>query len=119
MKKYWLPTNSSSILQLEKGYEKLEKQKILKLFHRTEKKVEKLKFFRRHSYCLIGVSGGQDSICLGIFLRSLQRKWKLKFEFVYCHHAWQQENFQTLMQITQYAAYTNSGCFVFLNPRSH
>lgn len=112
------PANSVFVSPLTRQPKKLKKKKILTLFLRAEKKAEKLKFFRKSNNCLIGVSGGQDSICLGIFIRSLQRKWKLKFEFVYCHHAWQQENFHTLMQITQYAAYTGVGYFVFLNPRS-
>lgn len=112
------PADSYIVPPLIMQSNKIRKKKILTLFLRAEKKAEKLRFFRKSYSCLIGVSGGQDSICLGIFIRSLERKWKFKFEFVYCHHAWQQENFHTLMQITQYAAYTNVGYFVFLNPRS-
>lgn len=96
---------------------KLQKKKILKLFLDTEKKVKKSQYLRKNSNCLIGLSGGQDSMALGIFIRSLERKWNFKFDFVYCHHAWQKENFQNLLQITQYAAYTETGCFVFLNPK--
>lgn len=96
---------------------KLKKKKILKILLNAEKKAKQCPLFRTDNKCLVGLSGGQDSIFLGIFMRSLERKWNLKFEFVYCHHAWQQENFHTLMHITQYAAYTEAGCVVFLNPK--
>lgn len=97
---------------------KLKKKKLLNIFSDAEKKAKKFKFFQKSSQCLIGLSGGQDSISLAIFMRSLQRKWDLKCDFVYCHHAWQRENFYTLKEIIQYASYTEYGCFVFLNPKN-
>lgn len=96
----------------------LKKKKLLNLFLNAEKKIKTLRFFKKSSKCLIGLSGGQDSIALAIFIRSLERKWDLKCDFVYCQHAWQRENFYNLIQIIQYAAYTEYGCFMFLNPKN-
>lgn len=97
---------------------KLKKKKLLQILLRIENKAQNLKIFGYGSKYLIAVSGGQDSICLSIFLRNFQRKLKLQFDVVYCHHAWQQEKFFNVLQITKYAAYTETGCFIFLNCNS-
>lgn len=96
---------------------RLNKKKLLTLLLSVEKKNNKQKLLRSNLKCLIGISGGQDSVCLGLFLRSLKKKNRLGFDFVYCHHAWQQESFYHVVQIFKYAVYSEGGCFVFLNSK--
>ena len=96
---------------------KINKKKLLKLLYSVEKNLNQLKVFQRNSSCLIALSGGQDSICLALFLYSFKRKFNLKFDIVYCHHAWQKENFFSVQEITKYATYTKTSCFLFLNPQ--
>ena len=40
---------------------------------------------------LIGVSGGQDSLCLGQLLRDLQSRWKWQLAVAHCDHGWLQD----------------------------
>ena len=96
-----------------------KKRKILELLLQVESKAHRLQLFRPKLKCLIGLSGGQDSICLAMFLRSFQRKWDLEFDLVYCQHGWQQDSFYNVLHITKYAVYTQAGYFIFLNPKEY
>jgi tRNA(Ile)-lysidine synthase len=40
---------------------------------------------------LVGVSGGQDSLCLGQLLRDLQSRWKWQLTIAHCDHGWRQD----------------------------
>jgi tRNA(Ile)-lysidine synthase len=40
---------------------------------------------------LIGVSGGQDSLCLGQLLKDLQSRWKWQLAVAHCDHGWIQD----------------------------
>ncbi len=40
---------------------------------------------------LIGVSGGQDSLCLGQLLKDLQSRWKWQLAIAHCDHGWIQD----------------------------
>ncbi len=40
---------------------------------------------------LIGVSGGQDSLCLGQLLKDLQSRWKWQLAVAHCDHGWLQD----------------------------
>jgi tRNA(Ile)-lysidine synthase len=43
------------------------------------------------SNILIGVSGGQDSLCLGQLLKDLQSRWKWQLAVAHCDHGWIQD----------------------------
>ncbi len=43
------------------------------------------------SSVLIGVSGGQDSLCLGQLLKDLQSRWKWRLAVAHCDHGWIQD----------------------------
>ena len=96
-----------------------QKKKILELLLRVENEARQSQIFRPGLKCLIGVSGGQDSICLAMFLRSFQQKWNVKFDLVYCHHGWQKDSFYNVVQITKYAVFTETSSFVFLNTKQY
>lgn len=99
-----------------------KKRKILELLVRVENRAlasQSFKAFRPGLKCLIGISGGQDSMCLGLFMRSFQRKWDLHFDLVHCHHGWQRESFYNIDQITKYAVFTQIDYFMFLNPKQY
>jgi tRNA(Ile)-lysidine synthase len=40
---------------------------------------------------LLGVSGGQDSLCLGQLLKDLQSRWKWQLAVAHCDHGWIQD----------------------------
>lgn len=40
---------------------------------------------------LVGVSGGQDSLCLGQLLKDLQSRWKWQLAVAHCDHGWLQD----------------------------
>ncbi|MCY7367812.1 MAG: tRNA lysidine(34) synthetase TilS [Chamaesiphon sp.] len=40
---------------------------------------------------LLGVSGGQDSLCLGQLLKDLQSRWKWQLAVAHCDHGWLQD----------------------------
>jgi tRNA(Ile)-lysidine synthase len=40
---------------------------------------------------LLGVSGGQDSLCLGQLLKDLQSRWKWQLAIAHCDHGWVQD----------------------------
>jgi tRNA(Ile)-lysidine synthase len=40
---------------------------------------------------LLGVSGGQDSLCLGQLLTDLQSRWKWQLAIAHCDHGWIQD----------------------------
>jgi tRNA(Ile)-lysidine synthase len=40
---------------------------------------------------LVGVSGGQDSLCLGQLLRDLQSRWQWQLAVAHCDHGWAQD----------------------------
>ncbi len=40
---------------------------------------------------LLGVSGGQDSLCLGQLLKDLQSRWKWQLAIAHCDHGWIQD----------------------------
>jgi tRNA(Ile)-lysidine synthase len=40
---------------------------------------------------LLGVSGGQDSLCLGQLLKDLQSRWKWQLAIAHCDHGWRQD----------------------------
>ena len=48
---------------------------------------------------LCGISGGQDSIFLLIWLLHLQNKWNFNLSILHCHHLWQQSNFLACRQL--------------------
>ena len=43
------------------------------------------------AYVLLGVSGGQDSLCLGQLLKDLQSRWKWQLAVAHCDHGWIQD----------------------------
>lgn len=40
---------------------------------------------------VLGVSGGQDSLCLGQLLRDLQSRWQWQLAVAHCDHGWAQD----------------------------
>jgi tRNA(Ile)-lysidine synthetase-like protein len=48
---------------------------------------------------IIGLSGGQDSICLVFILLILQNQWNCKIAFTSCNHLWQKDSFEVMRQI--------------------
>ena len=43
------------------------------------------------AHVLLGVSGGQDSLCLGQLLKDLQSRWKWQLAIAHCDHGWAQD----------------------------
>ncbi len=43
------------------------------------------------SKILVGVSGGQDSLCLGQLLRDLKSRWQWQVAIAHCDHGWVQD----------------------------
>jgi hypothetical protein len=49
--------------------------------------------FKNQSKIIVGMSGGQDSICSVLFFFLLKVQWQLKFGLITCNHFWQKDSF--------------------------
>lgn len=56
--------------------------------HRT---IRQRDLLRKNQSVLVGVSGGQDSVCLIKLLVDVQRKWNWKLAIAHCNHRWRSD----------------------------
>jgi tRNA(Ile)-lysidine synthase len=58
----------------------------------------------RNSSILVGVSGGQDSLCLVQLLRTLQPKWHWHLAIAHCDHQWRADSTANAQHVRQLAS---------------
>jgi tRNA(Ile)-lysidine synthase TilS/MesJ len=67
--------------------------KNVSVIERIQLDILKNNIFKNQSKILVGMSGGQDSICSVLFFFLLKVQWQLKFGLITCNHFWQKDSF--------------------------
>jgi tRNA(Ile)-lysidine synthase len=68
--------------------------------HRT---IRDRHLFDRNQRLLVGVSGGQDSLCLAKLLLDLQPKWGWEFGIIHCDHRWRADSAANAVHVANLA----------------
>lgn len=85
------------------------KKKHLSFINSFEEKLRKKTTLTPNKKITLGVSGGQDSICLLYLFFLLEIQWKFSLQLSYCNHLWQIDSFHTMRELIKF-------CFVLKFP---
>lgn len=85
------------------------KKKHLSFITSFEQKLRKKTTLTPNKNITLGVSGGQDSICLLYLFFQLETQWKFSLQLSYCNHLWQIDSFHTMRELIKF-------CFVLEFP---
>lgn len=72
---------------------KKNSSKNVSVIEKIQLDILKKNLFKNKSKILIGMSGGQDSMCSVLFFFLLKVQWQLKYGVITCNHLWQRDSF--------------------------
>lgn len=72
---------------------KKDSSKNVSVIEKIQLDILKKNLFKKKSKILVGMSGGQDSMCSVLFFFLLKVQWQLQYGIITCNHLWQRDSF--------------------------
>jgi tRNA(Ile)-lysidine synthase TilS/MesJ len=72
---------------------KKDSSKNVSVIEKIKLDILKKNLFKNKSKILVGMSGGQDSMCSVLFFFLLKVQWQLQYGIITCNHLWQRDSF--------------------------